>query len=595
MINPPQKRLSSAYLNLSLTVIPMLYGLSALVTAQEIVERLALPGLLMPICFMLLMAVFSYTFFHKQISRLTHLDLVLFHLNQNQEVVPIHVGPHDPLKPLIDQVNALIQERTTLKTMRGQLYEQISETAAQEERKRLARDLHDSIKQQVFSMSVSAAAAYAHLDTNVEAARQALRDVKQSAHEAMVEMRALLQQLAPAPLEKSGLVGALREQAEALAYRTGAKVDTSFGELPDNQRFPLGAQEAVFRIAQESLSNIARHARAQQVTLKLDQRGEHVMLTITDDGQGFDPTCTENGMGLHNIRARAAAVHAEAHIESAPGKGTRITITLPLVDPALELNRESDARLDALGETYLRWFTYFVVAVCTAAVALPLALYRLVQRPESLAEDPVLAFMVILMIVISIGALPAAVWTFTRARSIRRSMEISTHRTRPAYFKMMRHTGLGFSVIGLFIMWFVPLAWIGSEFPLWFTPLFAVAFSGLMIRSYLRSFVWCTAELNAMPPVQRQAELTRFQALVRTGWGSVAFLLFILVITNTFRNGLQFLPTDPDEWMTTIMVLMGGLLLINQFLNMIYYRRQAVKAAAEVQALSASVAERREV
>src|SRR5690606_23568258 len=102
---------------------------------------------------------------------------------------------------LINELNVLIEKQGDFQSMRGRLYQQISEVAAQEERNRLARDLHDSIKQQVFSMSVSAAAAHAHLDTNPLAAREALLDVRQSAQEAMVEMRVLLQQLAPAPLE----------------------------------------------------------------------------------------------------------------------------------------------------------------------------------------------------------------------------------------------------------------------------------------------------------------------------------------------------------------------------------------------------------
>ena len=126
--------------------------------------------------------------------------------------------------------------------------------AAQEERNRLARDLHDSIKQQLFSIHVGAAAVQARWDNDPTGAKTALADVRQSAQAALVEMNALLQQLAPAPLAKVGLVQALQEQAEALGYRTGADVAVDIGPLPDDERFPDGAQEAIFRTGQPGLA-----------------------------------------------------------------------------------------------------------------------------------------------------------------------------------------------------------------------------------------------------------------------------------------------------------------------------------------------------
>lgn len=136
--------------------------------------------------------------------------------------------------------------------MREALLRQIGEAAAQEERNRLARDLHDSIKQQLFSINVGTATAQERWERDPEGARTALVDVRRSAREAMVEMQALLHQLRPQALgSTSGLVEALREQCEALGYRSGAQVTVELGpEIPDDRMQP-GAQEALFRIAQD--------------------------------------------------------------------------------------------------------------------------------------------------------------------------------------------------------------------------------------------------------------------------------------------------------------------------------------------------------
>jgi signal transduction histidine kinase len=209
---------------------------------------------------------------------------------------------------------------------------QISEAAAQQERNRLARDLHDSIKQQIFSINVSAATAQTRYENDPEGAKTALADVRTSTRDALVEMEAMLQNLRPFPLETIGLIEALRKQGEALQYRTGANVISEFGELPEAERLPLGAQENLFRIAQEALSNIARHARAQNVTLRLDTDAdeESFSLTIIDDGQGFDTHINPSGMGMKNMHSRAREMNGTLLVKSLPQQGTRLHLSLPL-------------------------------------------------------------------------------------------------------------------------------------------------------------------------------------------------------------------------------------------------------------------------
>src|SRR5215203_1259758 len=215
--------------------------------------------------------------------------------------------------------------------IRQALLQQIGEAAAQEERNRLARDLHDSIKQQLFSINVGTATAQERWERDPEGAVAALADVRRSAREAMVEMQALLHHLRPESLGSiKGFVEALREQCEALRYRSGAEVTVELGEEIPDDRLPPGTPEALFRIAQEALANVARHARARQVRVRLGLQGEAVVLEVVDDGQGFDRETASPGMGLRNLRERAESLGGKLELASEPGGGTRISARIPL-------------------------------------------------------------------------------------------------------------------------------------------------------------------------------------------------------------------------------------------------------------------------
>lgn len=241
---------------------------------------------------------------------------------------------------------------------------QVSEAAAQEERNRLARDLHDSIKQQIFSIHVSAAAAQARWESDPDGARTAVADVRRCAQEAMVEMRALLQQLRPRALAGAGLVEALREQCEALGYRSGAEVSLELGEPIPDDRLPPGAQETLFRIAQEALANVARHARARRAHVRLERQGEAALLQVEDDGQGFDPGAKTAGMGLRNLEERAESLGGRLAIASAPGEGARIEVRVPFTPavtpgaPSLAKAIRNEAREPWVCLMYLALFQF---------------------------------------------------------------------------------------------------------------------------------------------------------------------------------------------------------------------------------------------
>lgn len=231
--------------------------------------------------------------------------------------------------------------------VREQALQQARESAALAERNRIARDLHDSIKQHIFGISASAAAAEAYWQReNMEEVRAAMEDIQRSTQGAQVEMQALLQQLRPAPLENTSLLEALRIQAQALEYRTGAYVELDLDALPAQERLLPGTQEAIFRLIQEAFANIARHARAQTVLLSLRTIGEELRITVRDDGQGFDPAHADNGMGLSNLRERTEALHGSVTISSQPGQGTTVAITIPLLDALPDPAEEARQRYE---------------------------------------------------------------------------------------------------------------------------------------------------------------------------------------------------------------------------------------------------------
>lgn len=258
--------------------------------------------------------------------------------------LPLPVLPSRPtaaFRRTIESLISLTGRSADLSELRESWRRRIEETAAQEERNRLARDLHDSIKQQLFSIHLGAATARERWDSDAAGARDALARVRSSAHQAVVEMQALLQQLEPAALAETGLVAALREQCEALAYRTEAKVHFAPGDVREDL-LSVPVREEIFRFAQEALSNVARHARARQVWVDLISEEGLLTLRIRDDGQGFAVKAESRGMGLRNLQQRALSLGAFFQLRSKPGKGTQVLLEVPLTVPDSAASKSRD-------------------------------------------------------------------------------------------------------------------------------------------------------------------------------------------------------------------------------------------------------------
>lgn len=206
----------------------------------------------------------------------------------------------------------------------ARLYEQLSALTAVEERERLARDLHDSVSQTLFSANIIAEALPRIWDRDPESVRRRLPQLHRLTSGALAEMRTLLLELRPTALVDVEMSELLKQAVDAFSGRTRTEVVLLVaGQHP----LPEAVQVALYRIVQEALNNVAKHARATETTILFQSEPDGVVLHIRDNGQGFDlervpPTC----MGLHILRERARAIGAVLEITSQPGKGTEIAV-----------------------------------------------------------------------------------------------------------------------------------------------------------------------------------------------------------------------------------------------------------------------------
>ncbi|HEX6492725.1 MAG TPA: histidine kinase, partial [Candidatus Dormibacteraeota bacterium] len=201
--------------------------------------------------------------------------------------------------------------------------------AVEEERERLARELHDSVTQAIYGVVLGTRSTLAMLgrDRDPGAAAAALEEVAAMAETALSEMRELLVELHPRSLLDEGLVGALRRLTAAAASRhRGGEVESTLGDEPD---LPAATREALYRIAQEALRTALRHGRPRRVEVALQAAEGGLVLEVCDDGAGFDPsTACPGHLGLVSMRERAAGIGARLELLSAPGRGATVRVSL---------------------------------------------------------------------------------------------------------------------------------------------------------------------------------------------------------------------------------------------------------------------------
>jgi len=209
----------------------------------------------------------------------------------------------------------------------ARLTEQAQQLAALEERQRLARELHDSVSQALYSIALGARTARTLLERDPAKAAEPLDYVRSLAEAGLAEMRALIFELRPESLENEGLVAALTKQTDALRARHGIDVQVS---LCDEPSMSMEVRETLYRIAQEALHNTIKHARASRVNVALSYSEAAIILQVADNGLGFNTAEPFPGhLGLRSMCERAERVGGTFEVNSSLGSGTHIRVEIP--------------------------------------------------------------------------------------------------------------------------------------------------------------------------------------------------------------------------------------------------------------------------
>ncbi len=204
-------------------------------------------------------------------------------------------------------------------------------TAAQEEeRRRIARELHDGVGPTLAGVNIRLRTARKLLERDHHPAAEEVDELAEQVQESIQDLRRLIYDLRPAALDELGLVPALREYVARYRGEQGLEVALT---LPQGGgRLPAALETALFRIVQEALNNVARHAHARQVEVELAWDERVVTLRVVDDGRGFDPQAVHVGthVGLWSMRERVRELGGRFEVESAPGAGTKVGVVIPL-------------------------------------------------------------------------------------------------------------------------------------------------------------------------------------------------------------------------------------------------------------------------
>lgn len=234
----------------------------------------------------------------------------------------------DELGRLTERLNHMAAELASHVSTRQEL-------AMLAERNRLALELHDSVKQQVFAigMKVGFAEALANdAQLNQSQLQASLHDVGELAHQTQEELQRLIHELKPVALEHSSLASALERHSSAWEKLHGITVvcRVDITAEAEGEGLDSALEQALWRVAQEGLSNVAQHARATQVILNLQQSEDAIVLSIEDDGCGFDVECEGQGLGRRSMLERIQQQGGSLHIRSTLGKGTKVEACVPL-------------------------------------------------------------------------------------------------------------------------------------------------------------------------------------------------------------------------------------------------------------------------
>jgi two-component system, NarL family, sensor histidine kinase LiaS len=250
------------------------------------------------------------------------------------------------LNLIIEHLEEDEQDLDRLRESNTRLADQVRALAVVEERNRLARELHDTVKQHLFSLALTASAVRSHLAAmelqNIPVApelEEMVREMEIAAQTAQRETTRLIDDLRPAPLQERGLAAALNDYT--LLFGAQQHLLIYLDVRCDDARLPPLVTETLYRVAQEALHNVARHAHATRVDVSLISGEGRVTLIVEDNGVGFDPGQTREGLGISSMQERLMSVGGRLQVQSEPGTGT--TIRAELEVPALAASSEAAA------------------------------------------------------------------------------------------------------------------------------------------------------------------------------------------------------------------------------------------------------------
>ncbi|MDJ1137725.1 GAF domain-containing sensor histidine kinase [Streptomyces iconiensis] len=251
---------------------------------------------------------------------------------QDERPAPASAGKECAFTEDDEELLRLLAQHAAIALTNARLYERSRELTIAGERARIGHELHDAVAQKLFSLRLTAQAATALVDRDPTRAKAELQEVARLSAEAVDELRAAVVEMRPAALDEDGLVATLRTQAQVLDRAHTASVTFSCEGV---RALPAAQEEALLRVAQEALHNALRHAEAGHVRVVLRRSardGQGAVLTVTDDGTGFDPGAVRSAgrhLGLVSMRDRANGVGGKLTVQSEPGKGTVVEMEVP--------------------------------------------------------------------------------------------------------------------------------------------------------------------------------------------------------------------------------------------------------------------------
>lgn len=226
-----------------------------------------------------------------------------------------------------DELGQLTQQLNHMAQKLEQLLETRRELAVVEERNRLARELHDSVKQQAFAAAAQISGIRALLRQDPSAAEAHLIETEHIIDQLRQELTGLIFELRPSSLDGQGLAQALDNYA--IEWSRQNRIGAKFHQ-EDERPLPIEIEQALFRIVQEALSNVARHSMAGKVVIDLRFNLDHLILTLSDDGQSFEPESPPSGFGLRSMKQRTESLGGKFTIDAVPGGGTTLTCKIPI-------------------------------------------------------------------------------------------------------------------------------------------------------------------------------------------------------------------------------------------------------------------------